>query len=107
MCRSLMVLCLAPTRESLRELKLAAVATAWEVAGATSLQDLPAGTVADFVVVGSGMDPGVVEAARRLFPSARIIVVGGGRAADGSPPTLRDVRDAILGMPPPGGPVRR
>jgi DNA-binding NarL/FixJ family response regulator len=110
-CRALKILCAAPDADSLRALKLAAVSATWElVGGASSSQELVRQLddhAPDVVVVDASL-PGVdVAAIRQAAPRVRVIALGSLPGADGVAPTPERVRDAILGLPPVGGPVRR
>ncbi|HXF57070.1 MAG TPA: hypothetical protein VNO34_05790 [Actinomycetota bacterium] len=111
MCRALKVLCAAPTPERLGELKRAAVSAQWElVGGATSVEELGRQVGEwgpDVVVVDGSLGAAAVEAARRARSTVRVVAVGRVDGADLVAPTLAEVRDAILGLPGPGGPVRR
>ena len=112
MCRALKVLCAAPGRERLDELKRAAVSAHWELAGgAASLPEL-AGQLEqwrpDVVVLEGDLGPAAVGLCRAARPGARIVVVRAVAPAEGADATidsLEDVRAAILGVPRPGGPV--
>ena len=111
MCRALKILCAAPDAESLRTLKVAAVSATWElVGGASTAEELVRQLdhhAPDVVVVDAAL-PGVdVGAIRRAAPRIRVISLGALPGADGVAPTPERVRDAILGLPPVGGPVRR
>ena len=111
MCRALKVLCAAPGTDSLRALKGAAVSVSWElVGGATTVDELVRQLddhSPDVVVVDAAL-PGVeVGAIRQAAPRARVISLGTLDGADGVAHTPERVRDAILGLPPVGGPVRR
>jgi DNA-binding NarL/FixJ family response regulator len=101
MCRALTVLCAAPGPDRLRELKRAAVSVHWElVGGAASVEELADQLVdwkPDVLVLDSGLDQGAVERCREAQPGIRIIVVGATE--------IEGVREAILGVPGPGGPV--
>jgi DNA-binding NarL/FixJ family response regulator len=111
MCRALKVLCAAPGRGALQALKGAAASVAWElVGGAASASELVKQLdeyAPDVVVVDAAL-PGVdVRAIRRAAPRARVIGLGPLEGADGVAASSRGIRDAILGLPPVGGPVRR
>jgi len=110
MCRALTVLCAAPGREALGELKRAAVSASWELVGGASsagelvrqLEDLEP----DVVVVDAGLRGVDVAEIRRIRPRARVLAVGSLDGADREAPDLNGVREGILGVPPVGGPVR-
>ena len=111
MCRALKILCAAPGADSLRELKGAAVSASWElVGGATTADQLVRQLdehAPDVVVVDARL-PGVgIDAIRGAAPRARVIALGSLAGADGAADTPQGIRDAILGLPPVGGPVRR
>lgn len=110
MCRALSVLCAAVDRATLSELKRAAVATEWELAGgATSLDELSAQVTdlrPDIVVVDAALGPDAVTRAREAKPGVRVVCVGPLPGADDHAASLDEVRAAILGLPRPGGPVR-
>jgi len=114
MCRALTVLCAAPGRTALDELKRAAVSASWElVGGASSTDELlrQLGELgADIVVVDAGL-PGVdVTEIRRVRPRTRVLALGRLQGADAEAPDLTAIRDAILGAPRGGarvaGPAR-
>jgi hypothetical protein len=111
MCRALKVLCAAVTADRLAELKRAAVSVHWElVGGATSLSELLLQVVAerpDVVVLHRGLGEEAVAAVRRLDQSVRIVGVGELPGADENAQTPGHVRETIIGLPSPGGPVRR
>lgn len=110
MCRALSVLCAAPDRTRLSELKRAAVATEWELTGgATSLEELSAQVAdlrPDIVVVDAALGPDAVSRAREAKPGVRVVGLGAVPQADDQASSLDEVRAAILGLPRPGGPVR-
>jgi hypothetical protein len=117
MCRALKVLCAAPGRDELAKLRRAVVSVNWElVGGATTLADLDEqvrGWSPDVVVVDGSFGPEAVELVRGARPSARIVAVGehgktshGGEGPDEWAGSLEDIRNVVLGMPRPGGPVR-
>ena len=110
MCRSLKVLCAASDRDRLRALKLATVSAAWELVGGVSNEGDFADQLASWrpdVVVLDGMGEGAVALVRSTLPLARVVAVGpAALGADVVAGTREEVRDAILGMPRPGGPVR-
>ena len=110
MCRALTVLCAAPGRRALDQLKRAAVSASWElVGGASSTDELLRQLVelgADVVVVDASLVGVDVAEIRRARPGVRVLSVGGLVGVDGEVTDLKAVRDAILGVPPVGGPVR-
>ena len=112
MCRALLVVCVAPDRESLVALKQAAVGTDWELTpGATSVQDAVAQVEdrgAHVLVVSGPAGPEVVAAVRERWPWMRVLAVSD-RPVEGANAvvaSLDDVRAAVKGLPSPGGPVR-
>jgi DNA-binding NarL/FixJ family response regulator len=111
LCRALKVLCAAPGADSLRALKRAAVSVSWElVGGATTVHELvrQLDELSPDVLVVDAELPGIaVDAIRSAAPRARVIAVGSLEGADGVADTPQGIRDAILGLPPVGGPVRR
>ena len=112
MCRALLVVCLAPDRDALLELKRAAVGTEWELTpGATTVEDAIA-QIEDrggHVLVASGPSTGeVIARVRDRWPLMRVVVVSDGpvEGATAVVGSLDGVRAAVKGLPPPGGPVR-
>ncbi len=110
MCRSLKVLCAAPGQDRLRALKLATVSARWELVGGVSDEGDLGGQLESWqpdVVVLEGMGEGAVALVRTTLPLARVVTVGVAvTGADGVAGSEEEVRDSILGMPRPGGPVR-
>ncbi|HEY1330965.1 MAG TPA: hypothetical protein VGH10_05755 [Actinomycetota bacterium] len=113
MCRALRVLCAAPDRERLTVLKYATVSSTWElVGGAIGLDQLESQIrewAPDVVVLDSDLGTEGVERARTARPNVRIVGIGsadGADGADGHADSIEEVRSAVLGVPPPGGPVR-
>jgi hypothetical protein len=107
----LKVLCVAQGRDRLVELKKATVSTNWElVGGVASIEDLPAQLESwrpDVVVIDEPLGREGIPAVRGLMDRVRLVVVGGAvDGADGAAASLEDVRNAVLGLPRPGGPVR-
>ena len=107
MCRALKVLCAAPTAERLDALKRATVSARWELVGGATTAEALAAQVAewepDVVVVDASLGPEAVRAAG----TRRVIVADG---EPGSPSvhavsSMEDLRSAVLGLPPPSGPV--
>jgi DNA-binding NarL/FixJ family response regulator len=110
-CRALRVLCAAPDDGSLRALKGAAVSARWElVGGATTAEELVRQLddhSPDVLVVDASLAGVTVDAVRTAAPRARVVSFGFLQGADGVADSLEAVRDAILGLPPVGGPVLR
>jgi hypothetical protein len=110
MCRALKVLCAAVSSERLAHLEQASVSVHWElVGGATSLPELLLQIEAerpDVVVIHEGLGPQAVQAVRTLSGSCRIVTVGNLVGADEQAESIDHIREAILGLPRPGGPIR-
>ena len=112
MCRALQILCVASGRPSLQALKKAAVAQEWELTpGATTMKEAldQLDERKPHVLIAWGAFADLVREARDRFPTLRIIAVGRRPIpeADVNLTAINGVRNAILGIPPPGGPVRR
>jgi hypothetical protein len=119
MCRALTVLCAAPDGERLAALKRAAVAAEWELVGGATDVDQLLGQVRErspHVVVIEGLPPDAPARVREASATARILIVDDHQGPDadgaGSDPRILHipvgtVREAIMGLPSPGGPVRR
>ena len=111
MCRALKVMCAAPGADSLRALKGAAVSVSWElVGGATTAGELVKQLDEygpDVLVVDARLPDVRIDAIRAAAPRVRVIALGSLAGADGAADTQQGIRDAILGLPPVGGPVRR
>jgi hypothetical protein len=109
-CRSLKVLCAAPSPDRLGALKRATVSASWElVGGVADGADLLAQLTSwrPDVVVLQDMGEEAVALIRSTLPLARIVSVGVAvPGADAWAGTEDVVRDAVLGVPRPGGPVR-
>jgi orotidine-5'-phosphate decarboxylase len=111
MCRSLKVLCAATGRERLTELKLATVSANWElVGGVASASELPAELDQwrpEVIVIEPGLGSDVVAMIRSRLAGARVVAAGGPvPGADEVATSLEEIREAVLGLPRPGGPVR-
>jgi AmiR/NasT family two-component response regulator len=110
MCRALRVLCAAPDRERLLALKRATVSAQWElVGGACSLDELVSqvdGVAPDVVVIDAGIGPHAASRVREHRATARIVSVGGPMRGADAHVGSGAVREAIMGVPPVGGPVR-
>ncbi|HYU93195.1 MAG TPA: hypothetical protein VEN95_06935 [Actinomycetota bacterium] len=109
MCRALKVLCVASDRQTLTEMKRAAVSAEWELApGAITEVDALAQLDAEqpHVLVVFGEFESLVSRAREGRPSLRIVCdreLPGATAVVGRP---GEIRDAVRALPRPGGPVR-
>jgi len=111
MCRALKVLCAAPGRDRLGQLKRATVSTNWElVGGAASIEEVREQIDSwrpDVVVFDAALGPEAVETARAALDRVRIVTVGSAIVgADDVAASLDEVRAAVLGLPRPGGPIR-
>lgn len=110
MCRSMRVLCAARGPDRMRALKRATVSASWElVGGVADGADLRAQLTSwrPDVVVLQDMGEDAVALVRSTLPLARIVSVGVAvPGADAWAGTEDVVRDAVLGLPRPGGPVR-
>ena len=109
MCRAVKVLCVAPDRETLVALKLAAVGAEWELMpGATDREAALAQLESEspHVLVVWGDLPGLLAAVRERVPAMRIITGEESPEATVVVSTMDEVRPAITGLPRPGGPVR-
>jgi hypothetical protein len=110
MCRALRVLCAGPGPERLSELRRACVSAVWELVGGVSAIDQLAGQLdewrPDVVVIDAELGPEAAPTVRRVRPTARLVGVGPVPGADASAASIQDVREAVLGLPRPGGPVR-
>ena len=111
MCRALQVVCVAAGEPSLRTLKRAAVSKDWELTLGATDADAALEQIAErraHVLVAWGAFGDLVRRARERFPGLRIVAVGRTpiEEADVNLNSIKGVRDAVLGVPPPGGPVR-
>ena len=112
MCRALKVVCVAAGAPSLEALRRAASGPDWELATGATSADEALGQIEEqrpHVLVTWGSFRDLVEAVRARYPGMRIVWVGRGEdvpEANASIRSLKEVRDAIKGVPPPGGPVR-
>jgi hypothetical protein len=109
-CRSLKVLCAARGPDLLGALKRATVSASWElVGGVADGADLLSQLTSwrPDVVVLQDMGEESVALVRSTLPLVRIVSVGVAvPGADAWAGTEDDVRDAVLRVPRPGGPVR-
>ena len=105
MCRALKVLCVAPDRETLAELKRATVSADWELtAGATDEETATRQLHEErphIVVVFGGFEP-FVRRALDAFPSLRVIADREVEGATAVVTSLEEVRDAVVGRSRPG-----
>ena len=111
MCRALQILCVASGRPSLQALKKAAVAQEWELTpGATTMAEAldQLDERKAHVLVAWGAFADLVKEARDRYPTLRIIAIGKRpmEEADVNLTAINGVREAIIGQPPVGGPVR-
>ncbi len=107
MCRALKILCVAPSVSRLTELKRATVTVHWElVGGATSVEEIAEQVVAwnpDVIVIDRALGSDAQLRARAAKETLRVVSV---EAAEPGGYSHDAVREAILGTPQPGGPVR-
>jgi len=109
-CRSLRVMCVAPDRRSLAELRAATVGSGWELTeGATDERN--ALDVLDVerphVLVVVGAFGSLVELVRSRFPGMRIVTDRDLPGATVVATSLSEIRGLVLELPRPGGPVER
>jgi len=103
------VLCVAPDGDALAALKRAAVSAEWEVSpGAATEQEALARLQSErpHVLVVFGDFAGLVGKAREAFPFMRIVADRDVPGATVVVASMEEVRDAVKGLPRPGGPVR-
>ena len=110
MCRALQVVCVAAGEPSLRTLKRAALASDWELTPGATDDDAALAQIGArraHVLVAWGAFGDLVREARVRFPALRIVAVGRTPIpeADVNLTSITGVRDAVIGIPPPGGPV--
>jgi hypothetical protein len=108
MCRALKVLCVASDRESLIELKRAAVSAEWELApGATNEADAIGQIDAErpHILVAFGPYERLVALVSERFPGMRVIADRDTPGATDVATSLGEVRGLVMGSPRPGGPV--
>jgi hypothetical protein len=109
MCRAVRVMCVAPDDAALAVLKRASVGAAWELtAGATDLRsalDEIDVERPDALVVFGPFEQLVALASER-FPGLRIVADRDTPGASAVARSADDVRDLLLQLPRPGGPVR-
>ena len=91
-------------------MKRAAASQNWElVGGAGSAADLAVQIQEwrpDVVVLDASLGPQAIAAARKASGRIRLVSIGSMAGTDGITASLDGLRDAILGLPTPGGPVR-
>lgn len=108
MCRAIKVLCVATDGTPLSDLKRAAVGASWELMpGTTSPEEARDQIEEDrpHVLVVWGPDEGLVRAAKERIPGLRTVSSDPGAGADSVVKSLDEIRNAILDLPRPGGPV--
>jgi hypothetical protein len=106
-CRALTVLCVAPDRESLSDLRRATVSADWELArGAVGEDEAIAAIESErpHVLVAFGTYPRLIAAARERLPGLRVVADRDAPGVD-VVASLDGVREAVLGRERPGGPV--
>jgi hypothetical protein len=109
MCRALKVLCVASDRQTLMDVKRAAVAAEWELApGATTEDDALAQLEAERpdVLVVFGEFEALVSLVREGRPSMRIVCDRELHGATVVVGRQEEIRDAVRALPRPGGPIR-
>lgn len=102
------MLCVASDRESLKELKNAAVSAEWELApGATNEADAVGqiDTERPHIMVAFGPYEGLVALVGERFPGMRVIADRDAPGTTDVATSLAEVRGLIKGSPRPGGPV--
>lgn len=108
MCRALKILCAATTAERLGQLKRATVSVQWELVGGATTVDEVSKQIEqwnpDVLVVDKDLGDGVEAPARRVKETLRLVVI---EVSAVDPADLADsIKQRILGLPQPGGPVR-
>ena len=108
MCRALKILCAATTAERLGQLKRATVSVQWELVGGATTVDEVSKQIEqwnpDVLVVDKDLGDGVEALARRVKETLRLVVI---EVSAVDPADLADsIKQRILGLPQPGGPVR-
>lgn len=109
MCRALKVLCVAPDGDALAALKRAAVSAGWELTPGATTEDAALAQLEferPHVLVVFGDFAGFVGKAREAFPFMRIVADRDVPGATAVAASMEEVRDAVKGLPRPGGPVR-
>jgi hypothetical protein len=108
MCRALKVLCVASDRESLMELKNAAVSAEWELApGATNEADAIGQVDSErpHVLVAFGPYERLVALVIERFPGMRVIADRDTPGATHVATSLGEIRELVKASPRPGGPI--
>jgi len=108
-CRALVVLCVAPDRETLGALKRASVSAEWELApGATDFRDAldQIDVERPHVLVTVGAWDELIALVAERFPGMRIVADRETPGASAVATSLEEVRPLVVGLPRPGGPVR-
>jgi hypothetical protein len=108
MCRALKVLCVASDRDSLMELKNAAVSAEWELAaGATNEADAIGQIDSErpHILVAFGPYERLVALVSERFPGMRVIADRDTPGATEVATSLGEVRKLVKASPRPGGPI--
>jgi hypothetical protein len=108
MCRALKVLCVASDRESLMELKNAAVSAEWELApGATNEADAIGQVDSErpHVLVAFGPYERLVALVIERFPGMRVITDRDTPGTTHVATSLGEIRELVKASPRPGGPI--
>ena len=109
MCRAVKVMCVASDEDALRALKRASVAAEWELTPGAPDADAALRQLEEerpHFLVAFGTYGDLVTTARARHPGLRIVTDRDVPGADVVATSLDEVRDALVGAPRPGGPVR-
>ena len=109
MCRAVKVLCVAPDDAALAALKRASVGASWELTGGatdlrSALDQIDVERPQALVVFGPFER--LVALASERFPGLRIVTDRDTPGASAVAGSANDVRDLLMQLPRPGGPVR-
>ncbi|HTG47754.1 MAG TPA: hypothetical protein VK646_08885 [Actinomycetota bacterium] len=108
MCRAVMVLCVAPDRAALDELRRASVSASWELCpGATDLRGAldQIDTERPHMLVAFGPFEELVALVAERFPGMRIVTDRDAPGATAVAASASEVRELLAGHPRPGGPI--
>lgn len=108
MCRALRVLCVASDRESLMQLKNAAVSAEWELApGVTNEADAIGQIDAErpHILVVFGPYERLIALVRERFPGIRIVTDRDAPGATVVATSMEEVRGLVKSVPRLGGPI--